>query len=132
MLSEQRAAAVAEALEDLKGMTLTVFDGDFPREVLSEENLSFASFDMPADRNGFQAYDARRLGPRPEWELDGTRVFGANGESEPAGDEGAPAEAGGGEGGGCALNSSGRSGAPLLGVFLLLAAIARRRCHPLS
>ena len=29
-------------------MTLTIIDGDFPRETLADENLTFDDFEMPA------------------------------------------------------------------------------------
>ena len=40
-------------------MTLTVVDGDFPREVLASQNLTFAEYKMPAKRNRAELYDAK-------------------------------------------------------------------------
>ena len=51
--------ATAGALEGLKEMSLTVVDGDFPRDVLASKNLQFAQYQMPARRNSAQTYDAK-------------------------------------------------------------------------
>ncbi|GAF91038.1 unnamed protein product, partial [marine sediment metagenome] len=58
-LKAQSAETVAKGLKDLDGMTLTVIDGDFPREVLGGQNLTFAQYKMPARRNNVEAYDAK-------------------------------------------------------------------------
>ena len=50
-LKKGREETVASGLELLKSMTLTVVDGDFPREVLAKENLKFADYRMPRNRN---------------------------------------------------------------------------------
>jgi len=47
----------------LKGMTLTVVDGDFPREVIAKDNLTFADYSMPQSRNNNVSYDANAFGP---------------------------------------------------------------------
>ena len=62
-LKVDREKTVASGLELLKSMTLTVVDGDFPREVLAEENLTFANYRMPRNRNNTLNYDANRFGP---------------------------------------------------------------------
>lgn len=62
-LQEARQVAVSEALIDLRGMTLTVIDGDFPREVIATENVSFTAFGMPGDLNTPQHYDAKKQAP---------------------------------------------------------------------
>ncbi len=62
-LTEQREAAVVSALKDLKGMSLTVVDGDFPREVLARKNLQFAQYKMPARRNKAEVYDTKLKAP---------------------------------------------------------------------
>jgi len=51
--------ATAGALEGLKSMSMTVVDGDFPRDVLAAKNLRFAAYRMPARRNTPEAYDAK-------------------------------------------------------------------------
>ncbi|MDA7980361.1 MAG: DUF2330 domain-containing protein [Pirellulales bacterium] len=55
--------AYEDALEWLRRMTLTVVDGDFPRDTLSRENLTFQSFRMPGRRNHRNKYDAMIDGP---------------------------------------------------------------------
>ena len=57
--SEMSRTATAGALEGLKEMSLTVVDGDFPRDVLAGKNLQFAEYRMPARRNSAEAYDAK-------------------------------------------------------------------------
>ena len=62
-LQDQRQQTTDRGLEMLKGMTLTVVDGDFPREVIARDNLSFAEYQMPAVRNTPLKYEAPRFGP---------------------------------------------------------------------
>ena len=62
-LANERAKTVKQALEDLKGMTLTVIDGDFPREVLASRNLTFGQYRMPTRRNTAEFYDAKQKKP---------------------------------------------------------------------
>ena len=47
-------------------MTLTVVDGDFPRELLAKHNLQFAEYRMPAKRNHPESYDAKLNKPAPK------------------------------------------------------------------
>jgi hypothetical protein len=61
----ERQQVVRKALEDLQSMTMTVVDGDFPRETLAKENLTFADFEMPAERNLATVYDAKLMAPAP-------------------------------------------------------------------
>ncbi len=63
VLKTEREKTVASGLELLKSMTLTVVDGEFPREVLAKENLTFANYRMPRNRNNTLNYDANRFGP---------------------------------------------------------------------
>ncbi|MEK6239469.1 MAG: DUF2330 domain-containing protein, partial [Planctomycetales bacterium] len=63
VLKQQADKTVKAALENIKGMTLTVVDGDFPREVLAGKNLTFAEYRMPSRRNKANAYDAKIKGP---------------------------------------------------------------------
>ena len=44
-------------------MSLTVIDGDFPREVVGAQNLSFSEYRMPARRNSSEFYDAKDKKP---------------------------------------------------------------------
>lgn len=65
VLEAQQAAAdkiAEEALEDLEGMTLTLVDGDFPRQVIANQNLKFAAYAMPPRRNRPEVYDAKDHG----------------------------------------------------------------------
>ncbi len=61
-----RAEVAARSLAQLHGLTLTVIDGDFPRELLAKTNLSAESFVMPAELNNPSYYDARVFGPGEE------------------------------------------------------------------
>lgn len=62
-LQRARDRAVRQALRGLRRMTLTVIDGDFDREVLARQNLTFSPYRMAAQRNNRSSYDARTLGP---------------------------------------------------------------------
>jgi len=55
--------AVRKSLARIKQMTLTVVDGDFPRKVIANDNLSFARYRMPGRKNNKRNYDARNMGP---------------------------------------------------------------------
>ncbi|MEM7456279.1 MAG: DUF2330 domain-containing protein [Planctomycetota bacterium] len=61
-----RFASDEEALEIMRSMTLTVVDGDFPRQVLAGQNLRFADYRMAAALNTPQNYDTRLNGPGQE------------------------------------------------------------------
>jgi len=88
-LEEARKKIVEKALGQLKSMTLTVVDGDFPREVLASRNLTFGEYDMPARRNGPRYYDARRMGPNaPRRDRPSVLIRGEL--KAPAGDRNAP------------------------------------------
>ncbi len=65
-LAELRSKTLEGALEALKGMTLTVIDGDFPRELLAKQNLKFVEHRMPARLNSPEFYDAKSFGPAPK------------------------------------------------------------------
>ncbi|MCH7725452.1 MAG: DUF2330 domain-containing protein [Planctomycetes bacterium] len=75
VLATQREKIVEDALEELKEMTLTVVDGDFPRELLADQNLTFVEYRMPGRRNRAEAYDAKLNGPSPK--KRGIRKVGA-------------------------------------------------------
>jgi len=62
LLFTERRRLVRAALKAIEDMTLTVIDGDFPREVLARENLTFAEYHMPLDRSDRAFYDANKLG----------------------------------------------------------------------
>lgn len=42
-----RAEELGEAARELRGMTLTVVEGDFPRDVIRDHNLTFVRYEMP-------------------------------------------------------------------------------------
>ena len=92
-LEKQRQDVAAQALKSLESMTMTVVDGDFPREVLSQQNLKFAEYTMPKQRNSARSYDAKQFGPTEEKEgtlkignIDWTQLLDTRiGQSAPAG-----------------------------------------------
>lgn len=60
---QSEADKIAESsLKDLKGMTLTIVDGDFPRQVIANQNLKFARYAMSPRRNQTKFYDAKTHG----------------------------------------------------------------------
>jgi hypothetical protein len=67
-LADEREKIVHKALKDVKGMTLSVIDGNYPREVLANQNLAFTTYRMPARRNDAKFYDAKTKRPaqRPQ------------------------------------------------------------------
>jgi hypothetical protein len=65
-LKAEMDKTVTKALGQVKQMTLTVVDGDFPREVLAGQNLTFAEYQMPRRRNNARTYDAKLKGPAPK------------------------------------------------------------------
>jgi len=82
-LDKEREKAVKDALDDVKKMTMTVIDGDFPREVVGAQNLIFGEYRMPARRNTSEFYDAKDK--KPAGKREGTLKLGA---LEPAGKRG--------------------------------------------
>lgn len=74
-LADARKTTTGKGLEMLKGMTLTLVDGDFPREVIAKDNLTFADYSMPRSRNNNVSYDANAYGPGKK--KDGVLKLGA-------------------------------------------------------
>jgi hypothetical protein len=75
MLARERARLVLTTLKAIENMTLTVIDGDFPREVLARENLTFVEYHMPLERSDREHYDANKVGQsvdRPGTLFDGS------------------------------------------------------------
>ncbi|MHC4840817.1 MAG: DUF2330 domain-containing protein [Planctomycetota bacterium] len=70
-LSDSTGSDYDAALIDLLSMTLTVIDGDFQRDLLRRDNLHFMSYEMPASRNSFKAYNA--IQASPGWNRGGQR-----------------------------------------------------------
>ena len=58
-MEKERKATIDAAIEGVKSMTLTVVDGDFPRDVLARENLTFTDFVMDSAKNSPADYDAK-------------------------------------------------------------------------
>ena len=85
-LADEREALVEAALADLEGMTMTVIDADFPREVLAAENLTFSEYGMSSLRNSRRRYDANLNGPGEL--LGGTLLPFGLGEGLPPGGSG--------------------------------------------
>ena len=52
-------AQIDSNLQKLGEFTLTIVDGDFPREVLANQNLKFSDFKMSAIRNSANIYDTK-------------------------------------------------------------------------
>src|SRR6185436_5317000 len=74
-LDKERTKAVKDSPADLKKMTMTVIDGDFPREVVGAQNLIFGEYGMPARRNSSDFYDAKDK--KPAGKREGTLKLGA-------------------------------------------------------
>lgn len=73
--AEKSADLVKNAMPELKQLTLTVIDGDFPREVIANQNLTFGEFQMAGKRNRRESYDAKIHGPAGN--QNGMRIIGA-------------------------------------------------------
>jgi hypothetical protein len=74
-LDKEREKAVKDALADVKKMTMTVIDGDFPREVVGAQNLIFGEYKMPARRNSSEFYDSKDK--KPAGRREGVLKLGA-------------------------------------------------------
>ena len=70
--AEESEEFVEKSLPELKELTLTVVDGDFPRQVIANQNLKFTDFSMAANRNRRELYDTKMHGPAAK--LGGIRV----------------------------------------------------------
>src|SRR5437016_874911 len=94
-LDKEREKAVKDAVGDLKKMTMTIIDGDFPREVVGAQNLIFGQYRMPARRNSAEFYDAKdkKPGSKAEGVLHRGEVPGSPG---PGSSSPRPAVPGGG------------------------------------
>ena len=68
VIEQERKTTVAKGLKLIDSMILTVVDGDFPREVLAKQNLTFAEYRMPVRLNNSKKYDAKLNGPAPKKE----------------------------------------------------------------
>ncbi len=61
LMKDQRRRMI-RSLETMRKMTLTVIDGDFPRDVLASTNLTFSDYRMPRAKNRKELYDAKSFG----------------------------------------------------------------------
>jgi hypothetical protein len=73
-LDKEREKAVKDAIGGIRKMTMTVIDGDFPREVVGAQNLIFGEYRMPARRNSSDFYDAKDK--KPAGKREGTLKLG--------------------------------------------------------
>ena len=73
-LKKERDKTLKGAGRGLRAMTMTVFDGDLPREYIAKYNLTFSTFRMPAARNDRTRYHAPTHGPLPSWQSQGVFV----------------------------------------------------------
>jgi len=58
MLSRHRERIAERALKSLEGMTLTIIEGEYPRDVLAKDNLHFEKYVMRSHHNNRGKYDA--------------------------------------------------------------------------
>ena len=61
-LAKQRTRGHKRALYRLHGMTMTVIDGEFDRDVIARQNLTFKRYRMAWRKNNRQNYDSRVQG----------------------------------------------------------------------
>ncbi|MCA9270116.1 MAG: DUF2330 domain-containing protein, partial [Planctomycetales bacterium] len=81
-LADEARRSVEQSIAGVKAMTLTVVDGDFPREVLARKNLMFGEYTMPARRNSSENYDTKLNAPAGE--KSGVLKLGALAPARPA------------------------------------------------
>ncbi len=61
--AEEAEKLVAKTMPQLAELTLTVVDGDFPREIVAKQNLKFDDFAIASSRNKRELYDTKRHAP---------------------------------------------------------------------
>lgn len=59
----KRLEMVKSALQEIKTMTLTVIDGDFPLDVIANHNLTFHQYAISPTVNNIEKYDAKKCAP---------------------------------------------------------------------
>lgn len=62
-LQVARDKVAAESIAKLDGMNLTVVDGQFPLDLMRDQDLTLKRFVMKAEKNSAEMYDANVLGP---------------------------------------------------------------------
>lgn len=74
VLAKNYERQIAAAIEDLRGMTLSIIDGEFPKELIAAANLRFEPYVLESTRNDRRHYDALigRENPRFEAGFGGT------------------------------------------------------------
>ena len=60
-VEEERRSIYEDTFRRLADMTMTVIDGDFPRDLLAKDNLQVSEFRMEAKKNSADAYHAPTL-----------------------------------------------------------------------
>ena len=64
VIAEERAEALEGSLWDVRSMTLTVIDGDFPKRLLAAENLHVKPYEMVASLNSADVWNNQPAGPQ--------------------------------------------------------------------
>lgn len=62
-LQEARTRVSERTVPALEKMTLTVIDGQFPLDLMRDQDLTFKTFVLAKEKNTAELYDARVLGP---------------------------------------------------------------------
>ena len=81
-IKDQASEGTDKMMAVLETMTMTVVDGDFPREVLAKQNLKFDAFKMASKRNTREVYDTK-IHKQPR-KATGLRVSSYSAEQTPA------------------------------------------------
>ncbi len=77
-LESSRDIVQEKQLADLASMTLTVVDGDFPREVIARDNLHFEEYEMASSENNVGKYDAKIAAPQTVSHRNGALYYGTD------------------------------------------------------
>jgi hypothetical protein len=62
-LEVERDGAAQKALGSLEGLTMSVVDGEFPIQLMKDQDLTFSRFAMAKERNVYETYDCKSDGP---------------------------------------------------------------------
>jgi len=63
VLSKERQEVLEGSLWDVRDLTLTVIDGDFPKQLLASENLQVEPYEMASSRNSPDVWNNQKPGP---------------------------------------------------------------------
>ena len=58
-LKRLRKRVLGRVIRSVGKMTMTVIDGEFDRLTLAKDNLTFSGFEMDAEKNSLEHYDAK-------------------------------------------------------------------------